>query len=539
MKRFLSISLLFLFQISLVAQPFREVSTEKGLHYIFPGADNQEVGAGITVFDANADGWDDIFQSGGIFPSKLWLNQKGKFTDASLTYLPRFLDSMYVQGAVTADFNNDGYEDLFIANQGKAKVNGDDAPPVLLQNVKGKYFQPVFQATFHELGNYTGAVWGDINNDGFVDLYVLNYVLDMETGRDENDVPSYYIPTCMPNKLFVNQAGKGFVEMSAALHLDDDGCGLAASFTDFDNDGDMDLILLNDFGQFNQKGNRLFRNNFPELSFTDIAQETGFYRQFYGMGVGTGDYNHDGYFDYYLTNIGRNYFFQGGAKGFTEIAENLQIDNALVRDSLTGTSWSGLFFDAENDGDVDLFVAKGYLSSLENVVVLDPNKFYRNENDSTFTDASVAYQLNDSIAQRGAALIDFDHDGDLDLCTSALKMSRSNFARTDQKIKLHENQIPTENHWIGFQLIGGDSVNRSCVGCKVRFEIDDKIYIREVDGGSGHSSQSTKTLYFGLGKNETVEKVEILWLGGNTTVLKTCKAGHVYRVNRKGKVRRR
>ncbi len=538
MMKYLFLAILWFVQTKVSAQLFQEVSNEKGINYIFPGSDNQEVGAGLTVFDVNGDGWDDIFQTGGIFASKLWLNEKGKFVDATEQFQLNFLEKRYIQGAVAADFNNDGYEDLFIANQGKAKNNGDNLPALLLQNVRGKYFKPVFEETFSELGNYTAGVWGDINNDGFVDLYVLNYVLDMETGRDENDIPSYYIPSCMPNKIYVNQGGKGFKEMSQSLKLDDDGCGLAAAFTDFDNDGDMDLMLLNDFGHFNQKGNRLYRNNYPEFTFTEISKELGFYEEFYGMGVGTGDYNNDGRLDYFLTNIGGNYFFEGGESGFTEKALLLGLDNFLVQDSLTGTSWSGLFFDAENDGDLDLFVAKGYLSSLEKVIVLDANKFYINNGNSTFSDESESYGLNDTLAQRGAAILDFDHDGDLDIATSALKMSRSDFAKTDQKVKLHENNIPTDNNWIGFKLMGGDSVNRSCLGCRVRFQIGDKIYLREVEGGSGHSSQSTKILYFGLGKNEWVENIEIQWLGSEITRIKKLNSGHVYTLNRKGKIKK-
>ena len=134
MKKTLSILFFTLILNVSWAQLFKEVSNDIGLDYYFPGIGNQVVGAGITVIDINNDGWEDLFQSGGVFASKLWINQKGKFVDKSKEYGLEVLDKYFVQSSVAADFNKDGFEDLFLSNFGAAKFGGDHLSPLLLMN---------------------------------------------------------------------------------------------------------------------------------------------------------------------------------------------------------------------------------------------------------------------------------------------------------------------------------------------------------------------------------------------------------------------
>jgi len=526
-----------LFTSSLFSQHFKEVSNEVGLNYNFPGNDHQEIGAGITILDVNNDGWDDIFQACGIFANKLWLNNKGKFIDVSKEYGLDIIDTLFVQGASAADYDNDGFDDLFIGNAGNLIFMGDKQAPILLHNVGGKYFERVYAETFSVVGNYPGAAWGDVNNDGYVDLYLYNYIKSMSNTMDTvNNRILTYEPVCNENQLFINQSGKGFIDLTDEYKLRDKGCGLAASFTDYDLDNDVDLILLNDFGSWSHKGNRIFKNNYPEKGFTDVSEELGFYNEYYGMGIGPGDYNNDGRLDYYATNIGRNYFYVNEVNGFVEKGVELGIDITYEKDSMMGTSWSGLFFDVENDGDVDLFVSKGYLNSIEKVAVKDENKLFLNDGMNGFINVSKISGVNDSLVNRGTGLLDFDHDGDLDIASGLIKMSRGDFANLDQKIKLYENEQEGDNNFIGFKLIGSTGVNTSCIGCRVTFEIGDKKHIREVDGGSGHSSQSSKILYFGVGKQKKIENVKIQWSNGEVLILKKIKVNRVYTVQSDKKI---
>ena len=518
-------------------QLFTEVSDQVGLDYIYPGNDFQMAGGGLMIIDVNNDGWEDFFQSGGVFDSKLWINHEGKFKDETAKYGLDGLSGYFIQGAVSADYNNDGYQDFLIVNYGIGMGRGDKHSPLLLRNNKGVSFEIVDLSDVLEPGDYTSACWGDFNKDGFSDVYITNYVATMSGLYDTNDVEMGYNPTCYENKLLVNVRGESFVEAATEFGLNNPGCGLAASFTDIDNDNDLDLLLLNDFGEWTGNGNRCFRNNYPDSSFTDISSEVGFDHQMYGMGIGPGDYDQDGDLDYYVTNIGRNYLYNNTKGQFTDTGKELGLDISFVYDTVRGTSWSGLFFDMEFDGDLDLFVSKGNIATLVPKTALsDANKLFRNENGS-FEEATKISGLGDILSHRGSVVFDYDHDGDLDILSSIVKLPWSAFAKREQKLKLYRNDQKVEN-WIGVRLKGGQFLNTDCFGCKVYFSQGDKIMLKEVDGGSGHASQTSRILYFGLGDAKRLETLKIDWTNGTVDTFTGLKAGNVYDIDASGQVKR-
>lgn len=518
-------------------QMFTEVSDGVGLSYIYPGNDNQDVGAGITILDVNNDGWEDFFQAGGVFQSKLWLNKKGRFIDVTEQFRMQCLDSLFIQGAVSGDFNNDGFTDLFICNFGIGMRMGDDKCPVLLKNVGGEYFEPVFTNVFKEPGNYTSATWGDYNRDGFIDLLLTNYVYRMNNISDSTGKEIGYDPICLENKFYKNLQGNGFVELSKQFNLNNDGCGLASAFTDFDDDGDLDLMVLNDFAEWNHKGNLLYRNEFPADSFTEISHDAGFDAEMFGMGIGPGDYDNDGDKDYYITNIGQNRFYQNMGDGnLKDIAKELNIDLTWANDSLRGTSWSGVFLDFDNDMDLDLYVAKGNVRALTpETVIADPNKLFENMEGKKFIDVSNNSGVDDILSHRGTGLLDFDHDGDIDIISGVIKMHWSAFGNMEQKIKLFRNNNHSKNHWIGIKLVGDLGTNTDALGSQVRILVNGIVQVREVDGGSGHGSQSSKILYFGIGEFDRVDQISIQWSSGKQMEVNNLREGHVYKIYESGK----
>lgn len=538
MKIILAIILLFSIEASAQKPFFTEVSNDVGLTYIYPGNDLQMAGGGIIVIDVNNDGWEDLFQAGGVFDSKLWLNEKGIFRDATKEYGLDALKGYFIQGAVSADYNNDGFQDFFIVNFGKGAGGGDKKSPALLKNIKGQSFELL---SMHELlppANYTTATWGDINQDGFSDIYITNYVASMGHERDSNEVSIGYLPVCLENKLLLNQHGTGFSEVAEKYGVNDLGCGFASSLTDVDFDGDLDLLLLNDFGEWSKIGNKYFRNDYPKTSFTDVSIERGFAREMYGMGIGQGDYDEDGDIDYYVTNIGDNCLFNNHNGQLTDVGKDLNVTIGLVKDSLRGTSWSGLFFDYEFDGDLDLYVSKGNILALvPKTVVKDPNKFYLN-NQGKFEDSSSNSGVDDMLSHRGSVVFDFDHDGDLDIASSVVKMPWGAFSQVDQKIKLYRNESDAGN-FVGIQLIGSVGTNRDCFGCRVVFEQEDRKMVREVDGGSGQASQSSRILYYGLGDAKSLQKAIIYWSNGEQQVVTGLKNGTIYTFEQGGTVQKK
>ena len=515
---------------------FDEVGTEKGLNYIYPGNEFQMAGGGVMVIDVNNDGWDDFFQSGGVFNSKLWLNAKGTFVDATDLYGVNALNDYFIQGAVSADYDNDGFQDFIVVNYGIGMGRGDKFEPCLMHNINGEKFELISLKDVVGPGNFSAACWGDVNNDGFSDVYLTNYIETMGGISDENGVEIGYNPTCFKNKLLINVNGTKFVEKAIDYGVNDGGCGLAASLTDVDLDGDLDLLLLNDFGEWTGKGNKYYRNDFPKEGFTDISDDTGFNQKMYGMGIGQGDIDSDGDLDYYVTNIGENYFFKNQNGALLNSAKEDGVDLTYVSDSIRGTSWSGLFFDCDFDGDLDLYVSKGNVSTLvPKTVIKDQNKFFVNEN-GKFIDKSQSSGVNDLLSHRGAAIFDFDLDGDLDIVSSVVKLPWSAYRGLDQKLKLFKNTMPNGN-FVAVKLSGINNVNRDCFGCKAFFEQNGNVTLKEVDGGSGQASQSSKTLYFGLGDKESLDQLKVVWPDGTVKIYKNLKSNTVYHMNTKGKLK--
>ena len=519
------------------SQIFKEVSNEVGLDYIYPGNDFQMVGGGLMVIDVNNDGWEDFFQSGGVFDSKLWLNKNGKFVDATNDFGLDILEGYFIQGAFCADFNNDGFQDFFVANYGTGMSRGDKKSPAILKNINAERFELISLEGVLEPGNFSSACLGDVNKDGLVDIYLTNYVESMGAKYDSNGVEVGYNPTCYENKLLINSDGFSFSERADDYSVNDRGCGLSASFTDFDQDGDMDLMLLNDFGEWTNSGNKLYLNEYPKKTFRDVSDLYGFGREMYGMGIGQGDYDQDGDLDYYITNIGRNCLFQNEIRAFNEVAEDLNLDITYVYDTVVGTSWSGLFFDLEFDGDLDVYVSKGNVATLVPKAALsDANKLFINE-DGDFKDATIGSGVADILSHRGSIIFDYDHDGDLDIISSVVKLPWSVFAKRDQKIKLYENTMKAQN-WIGLKLVGEDGINRDCFGCSVLFEQGEERMLREVDAASGLSSQSSRIIYFGLGQDRRSQNVTVNWLDGTQSQYRRLKRNRVYVITSKGTIRK-
>ena len=510
---------------------FTEVSSQVGIDYHYPGNDFQMAGGGVMIIDVNNDGWEDLFQAGGVFDSKLWINKGGTFEDATTAFGLDVLSGYFIQGTVAADYDNDGFRDFIVANYGTGMSRGDKHAPVIMRNVKGKSFEMVNLDKVIAPGNYSSACWGDVNKDGFADVYLTNYVASMGGIQDSNGVEIGYDPECFENKFLLNLGGKGFRECAAEYGFADGGCGLSASFTDADSDGDADLLLLNDFGEWTGVGNKYFENLYPQAKFIDVTVEKGFENYMYGMGIGQGDYDGDADLDYYITNIGKNYLYQNEGGVFKDVGTQLKIDATFVKDSIRGTSWSGLFFDADLDGDLDLYVSKGNVATLvPKTVIRDPNLFFLNEN-GIFKDISSTSGVNDVLSHRGAAVFDFDHDGDLDLVSSVVKLPWAAFAKLDQKIKLYRNDSPHGN-WIGIKLEDGQGMGKDCYGCRVIFEEKGKRMAKEVDAGSGQASQSSAILYYGLDSDKDLDTIRIIWGDGTESTYSSLVSNAVYLIKK-------
>jgi len=488
------------------------------------------VGAAAAAVDYDNDGDIDLYLTNSRLgkPNRLFRNNgDGTFVDVAAKAGVDKANQEHgaSMAAAWGDYDNDGHKDLYVVKWGwniLYRANGD-----------GTFTNVTDRAGVGDKGNGNAAVWLDYNDDSYLDLYVGNYFRyvdlwnledamqmheDFETARDAG-----------PNVLYRNNGDGTFTEVAKQLGVDDTGWTLDVGCADYDNDGDQDLVLANDFGQ-----DRVYRLN-ADGTFSDVTDKAIGWDTHEGMNVEFGDYNNDGRLDLYVTNIWTEEYVQQGNRLYRNMADatftNVGFE-AGVYDA--GWCWAGRFWDYDNDGDLDIIVANGYISGnpddeyfTEFVAAVtkpgfnpidaqswplmgdstfsghEPSRVWRNEGNEVFTEVASEVGLADKGDGRGLAIADFDGDGDLDVYIS----------NQGQNGVLYRNQIGNRNNWLAVDL-QGTTCNRDAIGARVAVVADGFRQIREVNGGNGGHSQCPLRLHFGLGKRKSIELVEVRWSNG-------------------------
>ncbi len=410
--------------------------------------------------DLDNDGWTDLCAGG-----RVWHNEAGKkFT--------KLVDG--VGAVVAADFDNDGFADLFSWSR-----------LTLYRNNGGRKLVPVNMPQLPPCVS-RGACWGDFNGDGFVDLYVGGY-------EDWNKGITY------PDMLLMNDHGRGFKLVWSETRYRARG----VTACDFDQDGDLDVYVSN----YRLQPNVLWLND-GAGEFTDVAAaynalatSPGFPGG-HSIGAAWGDFDNDGYMDLFAGN-----FAHRDSRGDQPKSRFLRNLGAVGGYHFEDLGTCGIHYqesyatpaagDYDNDGDLDLFFTTVYGTASfgkKNYPVL-----FRNDGSFKFTDATKSAQLAELPPTYQAAWADFDNDGDLDLVTAG---------------KLFENQ-ESGNHWLKVRLLGdGKTVNRSAVGAQVRVKLRYKTLTRQVAAGTGEGNQNDLVVHFGLRNHTAPVRLEILWPGG-------------------------
>jgi len=486
---------------------FTEVSRELGIDHLYTAP--TYMGGGVAFADFNNDGLDDLYLPRGRGRDQLFLNRgDGNFLELSGDFGLEVTEDRYSFGAVAGDINNDGCRDIFITTY-------YETPNFLLLNNCDSTFTDISAKAGITHGvSSTAATFIDYNLDGFLDIYVVNYVEESDFTKDENGNVNGFAHRCFPNFLYLNNGNNTFSEEANPLKVDDPGCGLAVASTDFDLDHDTDVYVGNDFGEY-VLPNVMYSNRSDAGNFYDVSAETQTGVALFAMGIATADYDLDGDFDYYITNIGHNVLLNNnGELGFNDVSTQAGVESALAPNGKNSTGWGTFFFDYDNDAYSDLFVSNGFVPALDFLQTTpeDPNRLFKNQGDGTFKDVTNEFGLGNTAINRGTAFSDFDNDGDLDFFVATLN-------NTDlighSFLYLNENQ--NANHWIKVKLEGASS-NRDAIGSKVFFYLGEKILLREVEGGSSHASQNSLTIHAGLGNNSGIDSIAVFWPGGYTQI---------------------
>jgi enediyne biosynthesis protein E4 len=485
---------------------------------------------GVAVLDYDRDGFIDIyFVNGARSPSleksdesywnRLYRNNgDGSFAD--VTARAGVQGSGYMMGASAGDFDNDGYQDLFVVG---VRQN------ILYRNNRdGTFSDTTTAAGLDRPDSRFGTMWGihaawlDYDADGWLDLLIVNYCVwdpvrepfcgDERPGGRSYCHPRMYAP--LPNRLFHNNGDGTFTDVSTKSGIGAfRGKGMGAAAADFDGDGRVDVFIGND-----TEPNFLFRNK-GDGTFEEVAEKMSVaFNQFGGsvssMGADFRDIDNDGRPDLFITDLSNEgwLLFHNALKWFDDVSDQAHLTVA----SLPFGGWSNAIVDLNNDSWKDLFSANGHV--MDNVSLTQSREYRQrnsillNNGDGTFRDASdeTGPALARKAAHRGAAVGDFDNDGRMDIIVTAL----------GDRAELLHNVTPTENHWLMLRLIGSSS-NRDALGAVVRLETaDGKTLWNHVSASVGFASSSDSRVHFGLGRSEKISSVHIAWPGGKTQTIR-------------------
>ncbi|SNR26246.1 Repeat domain-containing protein [Maribacter sedimenticola] len=496
---------------SLAQQEFTDVTVSAGVDHQYEVYEGT-FGGGATVFDFDNDGFEDLYITGGMVSDRLYHNNgDGTFTDVFTGSGLELTNQFVTQGVVSADVDRDGFRDIFITTI--TTTDGKNIIPraknlLFLNNGNGTFRDVTTDFGLEDFNSFsTGPSFGDIDADGYPDLFVGNYFQEF-TGKLGiiKDATIVSANQTAKSYLLKNVKGKEYKNIYEKYGLGHKGFGFGGVFTDFDNDQDQDLLVNQDFG-YKAVPNFLYKNEYPDNLFEDASKETGMDLKINAMGSAVGDFNNDGWMDYYITNIKFNWLMenQGRDRQFIDRAKELGTYNLAI-------SWGANFADFDHDGDVDLFVSNGDL----NPNCTPMGNFYFENKDSSFTENGREYGINDYGIGRGSIIFDMDNDGDMDLLVVNQKPILN--YPIPSKTKLFRNDIKKGN-WLKVALKGIASETNG-IGSRVTVITNGKKQIREIDGGgSSHLSQNTVIAHFGIGLQTQIDSVIVNWTGGNSQVV--------------------
>ena len=440
-------------------------------------------GGGVSFIDFDDDGWDDLTYATTSGQEVLFFKNNG---DDTFSLIDIGINDTYrTKQVIWVDYDNDGDKDFFATS-----ISGFNK---FYRNDGNLTFTDISASCGLFVNNlYTyGASFGDIDNDGDLDVFIAN--------RDD-------ITENQRSYLYRNDNGV-FIDIteSAGLSLSNE-LAFCAVFFDYDNDGDQDIYVIND-KIINM--NRLYQNN-NDGTFTDVSVSSGAGISINAMTATVGDYNNDGWFDIYVTNTpgGNQHLRNNGDGTFTDVASSV----GTFFDSF---SWGAVFLDADNDTDTDLYVSGWYDGSNSFL----PSAFYENQGDDTFLIPSNIGFVNDTRASFSNAIGDFNNDGYPDIIV--MNDTDNNF--------LWENTTTNSNNWLKVKLQGVTS-NRDGIGSKIEVFANGKSQYRYTLCGEGYLGQNSGTKIFGVGTATNIDYVKVTWPSGTVDQLNNISPNQILNI---------
>jgi hypothetical protein len=526
---------------------FVDITQKSGVNFRYQASHTSKkylietMGPGVAVFDYDNDGRLDIFlvngaplddptplgtipkKSGSMFWNRLY-HQKADGTFEDVTQKAGLQGEGYGMGVAVGDYDNDGYEDLF--------VTGFGGNHLYHNNGNGTFTDVTAKAGVGGSGWSTSAAWVDLDGDGYLDLVVLRYLdwdfADVWCGEHREGYRAYCHPEnfkAVSPLVYHNNGDGTFTEVAAKLGLAKPAKGLGVAFEDYDKDGHLDLFFANDSMLeylYHNKGD----GTFEEVGLTAAVAADADGRTYAGMGVDFADYRNTGWPSLLVTDLANQRYslYENNRDGsFNYVSQ----ETGIGKMTLLHSGWGVRFFDYDNDGWKDLMIAQGH--DLDTIELTAPTLRYRehlllahNDHGKGFTDVSSesGEVFRQNWVGRGLAIGDLDNDGRLDAVVTT----------NDGPAYVLHNEILTTNHWLLLKLVGHKS-NRDAIGAQIKMVTGDGPQYAMVTTAGSYLSSGDKRVHFGLGKQTQVSTIEIRWPSGITQTLTDVRADQILQID--------
>ena len=526
---------------------FVDITQKSGVNFRYQASHTSKkylietMGPGVALFDYDNDGRLDIFlvngtplddptplgtipkKSGDKYWNRLY-HQKADGTFEDATQRSGLQGQGYGMGVAVGDFDNDGFEDLY--------VTGFGGNHLYHNNGNGTFTDVTAKAGVAGSGWSTSAAWVDLGGDGYLDLVVLRYLdwdfADVWCGEHREGYRAYCHPEnfkAVPPLVYHNNGDGTFSEVAVKLGLAKPAKGLGVAFEDYDKDGHLDLFFANDSMLeylYHNKGD----GTFEEVGLTAAVAADSDGRTYAGMGVDFADYRNTGWPSLLVTDLANQRYslYENNRDGsFNYVSQ----ETGIGKMTLLHSGWGVRFFDYDNDGWKDLMIAQGH--DLDTIELTAPTLRYRehlllahNDHGKGFTDVSSesGKVFEQSWVGRGLAIGDLDNDGRLDAVVTT----------NDGPVYVLHNEIATNNHWLLLKLVGHKS-NRDAIGAQITMMTSDGPQYAMVTTAGSYLSSGDKRVHFGLGKQTQVSTIEIRWPSGITQVLKDVRADQILQID--------
>ncbi|MDX1348950.1 MAG: VCBS repeat-containing protein [Putridiphycobacter sp.] len=524
-------------------------------------------GGGVAVGDINNDGLTDIYFTGNQVSDKLYLNKGNlKFEDITASAIGDLASAGWHTGVNMVDVNADGYLDIYVARSGRKPEAPEQGNLLFINNKDNTFTERGAEFGVDIKKRTTHAAFFDFDNDNDLDLYVMNHPNQSETGEKKTifEVNQMIKKGSKSSDIFLENVDGHFVDITKKAGLSNHSYGLGIAVADINKDGYEDLYISNDY----MAPDYLYINNgdgtFSDQSLTQLKHMSNF-----SMGNDIADFNNDTYPDiltldmasedhvrskknmggmsterfWGAVNVGYHYQYMfnalhlnNGNNSFSEIGQ-------LAGVSKTDWSWAPLFIDFDNDGFKDLFISNGYkrdsrdndymakvntpqgkqISYQEKLQLMPATKIqnyiYKNNGNLHFDKKMKEWEMDFAVNSNGAAFADFDKDGDMDLVINNM----------DELSFIIENKLEGDNNYLKIKLAGPEG-NTVALGTKVTIKTKDGIQYQELQTARGYISSVENIMHFGLGKNKTVDAIEVEWLDGKRTYLENIAANQTFEI---------